>query len=179
VRLLELAQDAGVSVTADAIGRGLTGAAWPARLERLRMRDGRDVILDAAHNADGAATLSEYLRRWHPERPALVVGVMRDKDTAAIVEPLLPCVSHVIATEAPTPRALPASELESRVRGLADRLPVGRRPLVSRVDDPLQAVTEALKMNRLVIVAGSIFLVGPVRERLVPRAILPQGPGRE
>ena len=173
VRLLELAQDAGVSVTADAIGQGLTGAAWPARLERLHMRGGRDVILDAAHNAEGAATLSDYLRRWHPERPALVVGVMRDKDTAAIVEPLLPCVSHVIATEAPTPRALPASELEGRVRGLADRLPAGERPSVSRADDPLEAVTQALEMNRLVVVAGSIFLVGPVRERLLPRAILP------
>ena len=173
VRLLELAQDAGVAVSADDIGRGLTGAAWPARLERLRMRDGRHVILDAAHNAEGAATLSEYLRRWHPERPALVVGVMRDKDTAAIVEPLLPCVSHVIATEAPTPRALPASELETRLRGLADRLPAAVRPMVSRADDPLDAVTQALEMNRLVIVAGSIFLVGPVRERLLPRAILP------
>jgi dihydrofolate synthase/folylpolyglutamate synthase len=137
------------------------------------MHDGRHVILDAAHNAEGAATLAEYLRRWHPERPALVVGVMRDKDTAAIVEPLLACVSHVIATEAPTPRALPASELESRVRGLADRLPADVRPAVSRADDPLEAVTRALDMDRLVIVAGSIFLVGPVRERLLSRAILP------
>jgi dihydrofolate synthase/folylpolyglutamate synthase len=173
VRLLELAQDAAVAVSADDIGRGLTRAAWPARLERLRMRDGRHVILDAAHNAEGAATLAEYLRRWHPERPALVLGVMRDKDSAAIVEPLLPCVSHVIATEAPTPRALPASELESRLRGLLERLPAGGRPSVSRAADPLDAVTQALEMNRLVIVAGSIFLVGPVRERLLPRAILP------
>ncbi len=172
VRLLEVTRDAGVPISANAIGQGLTGAVWPARLERLRMRDGRDVILDAAHNAEGASTLSDYLRRWHPERPALVVGVMRDKDTAAIVEPLLPCVSHVIATEAPTPRALPASELEGRVRGLADRLPADVRPSVNRADDPLEAVDQALAMNRLVVVAGSIFLVGPVRERLLPRAIL-------
>jgi len=173
VRLLELAQDAGIAVTAQAIGAGLTGAVWPARLEQLPMRDGRHVILDAAHNAEGALTLAAYLRRWHPERPALVVGVMRDKDTAAIVEPLLPCVSHVIATEAPTPRALPASELEGRVRGLVERLPAGRRPSVSRADDPLEAVTQALVMNRMVVVAGSIFLVGPMRERLLSRAILP------
>jgi len=44
---------------------------------------------------------------------------------------------------------------------------------VSRADDPLEAVTQALTMNELVVVAGSIFLVGPVRERLLPRAILP------
>jgi len=39
--------------------------------------------------------------------------------------------------------------------------------------DGIEAVTKALTMNELVVVAGSIFLVGPVRERLLPRAILP------
>ena len=173
VRLLESARQAGVAVSHQAIVHGLTKATWPARLEVLRLQDGGEVILDAAHNAEGAAALADYLGRWHPQRPALVVGVMRDKDTAAIVEPLLPRVSTIVATEAPTPRALPAAELEARLWTAVQRLPAGSRPEIAREDDPLTAVNRTLASNPVVVVAGSIFLVGPVRERLVPRTIVP------
>jgi dihydrofolate synthase/folylpolyglutamate synthase len=172
VRLLEVARAGGVHVPFEAIVAGLTTASWPARLERLQMRDGRQVLLDAAHNAEGALALSNYLARWHPERPVLVVGVMRDKDTAAIVEPLLPRVRSVLATAAPTPRALPAADLEERLRTIAARLPPGQRPSIAREEDPLAAVTRALELGEVVVVAGSIFLVGPVREGLLPRANL-------
>ena len=173
VRLLQAAREAGVAVTDKAIADGLTSTSWPARLERMRMADGRLVLLDAAHNAEGAAALSGYLERWHPERPALVVGVMRDKDTADIVGPLLPRVSSVVATEAPTPRALPARDLEERLRAIASQLPAEQRPSIARVDDPHAAVAHALEHHKVVVVAGSIFLVGPVREGLIQRAILP------
>ena len=172
VRLLEAARQRGVSITRSAIEAGLTSAAWPARLESLRMDGGRQLLLDAAHNAEGAASLAEYLERWHPERPALVVGVMRDKDTAAIVEPLLPRVSSVVATAAPTPRALPARDLEERLNSIAARLPLAERPTISREDDPILAASRALERHDVVVIAGSIFLVGPVRERLISRAIL-------
>ena len=173
VRLLEAAREGGVSLKNSAIEAGLTSAAWPARLERLRMPGGRQLLLDAAHNAEGAAALAGYLARWHPERPALVVGVMRDKDTAAIVEPLLPLVRSVVATAAPTPRALPARDLEERLHATAARLPAAERPVISREDDPFTAASQALDHNDVVVIAGSIFLVGPVRERLISRAILP------
>lgn len=172
VRLLEAAGQAGVAISPAAIVHGLTAATWPARLEALHLRDGGLVILDAAHNAEGAAALGDYLGRWHPERPALVVGVMRDKDTAAIVEPLLSRVSTIVATEAPTPRALPAAELESRLHAAIQRLPASARPAISRDDDPETAVNRALASNPVVVVAGSIFLVGPVRECLMPRTIV-------
>jgi dihydrofolate synthase/folylpolyglutamate synthase len=172
VRLLEAARQRGVNVTRSAIETGLTSTAWPARLESLRLAGGRRLLLDAAHNAEGAASLADYLRRWHPERPALVVGVMRDKDTAAIVEPLLPRVRSVVATAAPTPRALPAGDLEERLQAIAARLPPAERPAISREDDPILAASQALERHDVVVIAGSIFLVGPVRERLISRAIL-------
>jgi dihydrofolate synthase / folylpolyglutamate synthase len=172
VRLLEVARGGGLQVPHGAIAAGLTAASWPARLERLEIRDGRQVLLDAAHNAEGAVALADHLARWHPERPTLVVGVMRDKDTAAIVEPLLPRVRHVIATAAQTPRALSAADLEERLRAIASRLPEGERPSIAREDDPLAAVDRALELGGMVVVAGSIFLVGPVREGLLARANL-------
>jgi dihydrofolate synthase / folylpolyglutamate synthase len=169
-RLLEEAAAAGVQVAADHIARGLSSAQWPARLEYLQMDRGRRLLLDSAHNAEGAAALAAHLRRWHPERLPLVVGIMRDKDVHDILSPLLPLTSAVVATSAPTPRALPADELAARVRAAADRLGLANLPV--HVDaDPMQAVERAFTSADLVCVAGSIFLVGPLRERLLSRAV--------
>jgi dihydrofolate synthase/folylpolyglutamate synthase len=169
-RLLEAAAAAGVAVTTDHIAHGLSSAHWPARLEYLQLDARRRVLLDSAHNAEGAGALAAHLRRWHPERLPLVVGIMRDKDVHDILSPLLPLASLVVATSAPTPRALPADELAVRVHAAAERLGLTR--LAVEVDeDPLHAVDRALASADLVCAAGSIFLVGPLRERLLSRAV--------
>ena len=143
----------------------LANAQWPARLELLAIDGGRRVLMDAAHNPEGARALAAYLRRWHPERPPLVLGVMRDKNVSEIIRTLLPHVSRVIATAAPTPRARPAEELASYLRdaGAAD---------VIVEPDAARAIERALERASTVCVAGSIFLVGAVRDGLMRRAIL-------
>ena len=98
VRLLEAAAASGVPVTAPHVEAGLAQAHWPARLEYLAVDDQHRVLLDSAHNAEGAAALAAHLRRWHPDAPPLVVGIMRDKDVQEILAPLLPLTSQVIAT---------------------------------------------------------------------------------
>jgi len=158
VRLLE---SSGVRVDRDAIATGLGSADWPARLELLTLPGGKRVLIDAAHNEEGAAALADYLRRCHPERPALVIGVMRDKDVRPILAALLPVTSRVFATAAPTPRALPAEE----VAALAG-------PAAVSVTDPEEAIERALQVADTVCVAGSIFLAGAVRDGLRRRAIL-------
>ena len=166
VRLLEAARRRGIAVPREAIERGLTQVDWPGRLELIRVEDSREVLLDAAHNVDGARALAAYLQARHPERPALVIGVMRDKDIEGILAALLPAVSSVVATAAPTPRAIPARDLAARISAMGVRVPV-------RTDaDPSAAVALALATSHSVCVAGSIFLVGAVRDALRRRAIL-------
>jgi dihydrofolate synthase/folylpolyglutamate synthase len=176
IRLLEAAAARGVSVTPDAIAQGLASPDWPGRLELFTLDDGSSVLLDAAHNADGAAALAEYLRQWRPNRPALVVGVMRDKDADAMLTALIPEVSSLIATAAPTPRAMAPEDLARRAADVASGL--GRAPHapdalpITVVTDPGDAVCVALERSRDVCVAGSIFLAGAVRPELERRAIL-------
>ena len=122
----KLPRRSGVRCSRDAIEQGLADAQWPARLELIQLDDGRQVLLDAAHNPEGARALAAYLQRWHPERPPLVIGVMRDKDVEEILGTLLPHVSSVIATAAPTPRAIPADELARHLRA-AGATDVARR----------------------------------------------------
>jgi dihydrofolate synthase/folylpolyglutamate synthase len=161
VSLLEAAREAGIMVPVASITRGLESVEWPARLELLPFADGARVLLDAAHNPEGARALRDYLARWHPERPALVVGIMRDKDTDGILRELLPVTSSVVATAADTSRALPADDLAARVRALDPA-----RTVVVRAD-PSAALDAAAAASGTICVAGSIFLAGAIRERLV------------
>lgn len=166
VRALEAVRRTGIRVTGAAIERGLAEVEWAGRLELIQVQDGPRVLLDAAHNIEGATALAAYLERWHPERPTLVLGVMRDKDVAGIVSALAPVVSSVIATAAATSRALPARDLAARIGAIAADVPVRAEP------DAVTAVEQALAAGRTVCVAGSIYLVGAVRDRLRRRAIL-------
>jgi dihydrofolate synthase/folylpolyglutamate synthase len=166
VHLLEAAASrTDVRLSPEAVERGLTEVSWPGRLELIHLPDDAQVLLDAAHNVDGARALAAYLERWHPERPALVIGMMRDKDAAGIAAALLPVVSSVVATAAETPRAIPARDLAARLTAAGARE-------VRAEPDPVTAVEQALSSARTVCVAGSIFLVGAVRDRLRRRAIL-------
>ncbi|MBI2827898.1 MAG: bifunctional folylpolyglutamate synthase/dihydrofolate synthase [Acidobacteria bacterium] len=166
IRLLEAARHRGIRVSRDAIERGLIEVDWPGRLELIRLPGGGQVLLDAAHNVDGARALAAYLRRRHPERPALVVGMMRDKDVEGIMGALLPVASAVVATAAATARAIPARELAARIAATGPSVPLRAEP------DPPRAVEQALSSSRTVCVAGSIFVVGAVRDGLRRRAIL-------
>jgi dihydrofolate synthase/folylpolyglutamate synthase len=91
-----------------------------------------------------------------------VIGIMRDKDVDEILKPLLPCVSRVITTAAPTPRALPAADLAHHIG-----------PSANVIAEPLEAIEHAMQISDTVCVAGSIFLAGAVRDELKRRAILP------
>ena len=169
-RLLETARTRGIAVTEDAIEEALAGTEWPARLEMLTVDAGGRVLIDAAHNPDGANALADYLREWHPERPPLVISVMRDKDVDQILATLIPVTSTVIATRAPSPRAIPENELAMRIGNVQRRL--GRPAAVTVIADPATAVATALTRSTVVCVAGSIFLAGAVRDALNRRAIL-------
>jgi len=167
VRLLETARQRGIDVDFNAIARGVHGAQWPARLERIQLDGHRAVLIDAAHNPDGAAALARYLHRWHPNRPPLVFAAMRDKDIDAVLRVLLPTCGAVIVTAPATPRAEDPDALAARVRAIDPARDV------QVVRDPLAAVDRALAEAPLACVAGSIFLAGAVRDALHGRAILP------
>jgi dihydrofolate synthase/folylpolyglutamate synthase len=169
-RLLETARRHGIVVSTRAIEQALATTEWPARLELLTLDGGRQVLIDAAHNPDGAEALAAYLRQWYPQRPPLVISVMRDKDIDQILAALVPVTSEVIATRAPSARAIPEHELAARVADLQTRL--GRPATVTTIVDPAAAVAAALEHSNIVCVAGSIFLAGAVRGALNRRATL-------
>ena len=167
VHVLEGLQAAGVAIPERAIEAGLRDVSWPGRLEWCPLGDDRAVLLDAAHNPQGAEALAAYLDQALADRPPLVVGVMRDKDAEGILRALLPSVSSVFVTAAQTARACEPEALAAGVRALAPDRRVEVHP------DVPTAVTRAFGHGSTVCVAGSIVLIGEVRDAIDRRAILP------
>ena len=166
IRLLEaFAAVTGARVGREAVEAGLSDARWPARLEWLRHpHSGGRVLVDAAHNPAGARALAAYLGETGPARFVLVTSVMADKDVPGVVGPLLPHVGRVVVTRASTARAMDPRTLAATVADLG-----GAGLAVDVVTDPLRAVEHALALacGAPVLLAGSIYLVGPARAALV------------
>ena len=157
VGLLDALDARGLHVDERAILSGLRDTTWPGRLEAFDV-EGCTVWLDAAHNPAGARALAAHLQRVAPEGVTLVFAAMKDKAVAEMLAALRSVAARVICTTAPTPRAFDAAALAAIAREGGDDVEV--------VADPLDALRRACALGRPVVVAGSIFLVGPVREQL-------------
>src|SRR5262249_39376148 len=162
LRLLEIV-DAdprhGLRVGQTARRAGLATARWPGRLETVGYR-GRPVLLDAEHNPAGARALASYLLSESSGGVTLVFGAMKDKAVAEMLRALAPAVQAVVCTTAPSPRAMAAGDLLAIARSLGLD--------ASAVEDPVAALDRACAAPRRVVVAGSIFLIGALRERARP-----------
>lgn len=121
----------------------------PARQEYIT----DSLMLDGAHNADGARALSARL----PEKNiTAVIGMMRDKDVDAYLSIIAPLCSKIIATTPSNSRALSADDLKSIAgKYCADAVAVA---------DPL----EAIKMldGEFNLICGSFYLARDVRKEL-------------
>ena len=177
--LLDALETAGIAEVPGAARRsGYAAVRWPGRVELLSI-DGRDVLLDGAHNPAGAATLATALDDLRPfltkGRSTIVVASMADKDVDGVVSALAAAPTlrdaRVVATQLDLPRALPAAELAARWRALA------RSTVVTVEEDPSTAVGTAIaNAEGPVVVAGSLYLVGLARGLLVNDPMLRDTP---
>jgi dihydrofolate synthase / folylpolyglutamate synthase len=160
VAILDLLDQQGYRVPDESVRAGLERPGWPGRLEHFEYA-GREVLLDAAHNPAGALALADHLRRRGWTDVTLVFGAMGDKDVAGMLDALLPVCGRLICVTPPSPRAVPAAELARLARDRASQpLPIDAEP------EPAVALRAAVRDERPVVVAGSIFLAGPLRDIL-------------
>ncbi len=140
----------------DALGippHGIAEARWPGRLEHISPNP--DVILDGAHNPAGACALAAYLERFYSERKLwMIFGAMRDKAVDEIAGILFPLANELIFTAPANPRALSPTELKDLA---------GRGRVAPDVVTALRLVQAECSADDVVIVTGSLFLVGEAR----------------
>lgn len=140
-----------------AITAGAAACRWPGRLEVIELTDGRKVLLDAAHNPEGAAALADFLAGL--DTPVdLLFGVLTDKDAAEMLGALAPRARRLILTTPPSPRSQDPAGLLPYLKG---------REGVEIEPDPARALDRLLQGDgETLVVCGSIYLIGEIRGRL-------------
>ena len=88
--IIELLDARGITIPRAATEEGFAHVSWPGRLDVRRLADGREVLLDAAHNPDGARALAAYIRTSPFSGAPLVFAALRDKDVDGILSPSRP-----------------------------------------------------------------------------------------
>ncbi|MEA2560827.1 MAG: dihydrofolate synthase / folylpolyglutamate synthase [Acidobacteriota bacterium] len=144
----------------EAIAEGARSCRWPGRLERVELPGDRQVLLDAAHNPEGAAALAAFL-----DGPFdLLFGALGDKDVSEMLGPLAKQARRIVLTTPASDRARPPEELAALLPGRD----------VEVVPDLGQALDKALQPGVRLVVCGSIYLIGEVRKRLREKFGVPE-----
>jgi dihydrofolate synthase/folylpolyglutamate synthase len=168
IRALELAP--GLTPEPAAVRAGLAAVRLPGRLQVVRRAP--LVLLDGAHNPAGMDALVHEVRCLAAGRRVRVLfGVMRDKQWQGMLGSLRSLADELVLTRPRQPRSAEPSELAA-----AAALPVRIRP------DPAAAyreLVEASGADDVVLVTGSLFLIGDVLPVVDPRpAWRPPWPSR-
>jgi dihydrofolate synthase/folylpolyglutamate synthase len=147
--------DAGLPVPEAAVRAGLAGARWPGRCDYHPGRPA--VLLDGSHTDGSARALAALLAELFPRRRiALIFGALRDKRVGAMAAALFPLAAAVHLVRPPEERGLEPREVLRRVPAAL------RARCVAEPD--LGAAAAAARRTAgpggLVVVAGSLFLVG-------------------
>jgi len=154
----ELAQF-GFKVTPQQIEQGVRQTHWPGRFQVLppsAATHQREMVLDVAHNPAGAWALRSALSENLPGRElTFVFAAMRDKALQEMAEILFPIAEQVVLTRADNPRAATTSELLQAASRTG--VPMAEEQTVPTA---LARARERSKPQAMIVVTGSIFLVG-------------------
>jgi dihydrofolate synthase/folylpolyglutamate synthase len=144
----------------EAAHAALTTLTFPGRFELVRTAP--PVIVDGSHNPQAAAVLAVAVVEAFPaEKPALLLGVLADKDARGIVTALAPSVGSIIVTRPDSPRAMPASELAAIVEQVTGSSPSASYASITA------ALTQVLPGNPTgLVVSGSLTTAGQARRIL-------------
>lgn len=158
LKAIEVLQDEReIEISIDAIYEGLKKARQIGRFE-VMSRDPL-IIIDGAHNPDGARTLREgYEKLLKDKRLLMLIGMLKDKDTEHIIGEFRKISSDFIATEPENPRKMSADELKELL------MKTGAEA-ISAADNG-EALSKAL--DRIgdydgILCAGSLYLIGKLR----------------
>ncbi len=166
-----LAAAHGFAFTPAHIQQALQDFQAPGRFEVMSNRPA--IVLDGAHNPHKMRTLVHSLRAAYPERRlTAIVGLIYSKDAAAILEALTPAVARLIVTR-PHVWGKPAHSPEDLATWLAGQHPHCPVHTAPDVHNALAlALSQVQPPHDLIVVTGSMYLVGEARERWHPRLAL-------
>jgi dihydrofolate synthase/folylpolyglutamate synthase len=137
--------------------QGIRTTRWEGRLEIISQEP--LVLLDGAHNEEGASALRDYIREFIPSPLVLVYATMRDKKIERMADILFPLAKTVVLTRFPYFRACAPEELKDKVSIFKKKILF--EPNAERA---LRKAQELAGPKGVVLVTGSLFLVGEIKK---------------
>jgi dihydrofolate synthase/folylpolyglutamate synthase len=162
---VELATTFNYPITPTAIAEGLLLTQWPGRLERIS-RNGVEWILDVAHNPAGAWALRAGLNTSSLPAAArtLIFSCLRDKPIAEMAQILFPVFDRVILVPLHAARAAAVDDLTAAAKATGSTFATA-----DTVGQALALASSQMESG-LIVVSGSVYLVGEARTLLLDNA---------
>ena len=160
IRVCELLCSRGFGITRENLQRGIEQTRWPGRMEIAGANP--CVILDGAHNPAGAACVKAYVEKFlNHKKIVLVFAAMRDKAFAEMGRILFPLAEEIILTKLAMERAAEPMEL-------AGALPEFKAlyRCTESSESALELARQLAGPDDVILVVGSLFLIGEVRRYL-------------
>jgi dihydrofolate synthase / folylpolyglutamate synthase len=163
---------ASLPLSEEMIFTGLERVHWSGRLQLVELPTRQKILLDGAHNIGGAEMLAAAIREYFSNsdtagrasedtqpKPALVLGILRDKDWAAMCRTLAPLAGRILLVPV-------HSERTAEPHGLAEVCHLANPGAQVSECPTLRAALEAAAKDNFVIIAGSLYLIGEAMELL-------------
>lgn len=145
------------------IVKGMGETKWPGRLEIISEQP--RILLDGAHNPEGAASLAAALQHTYAERSIhFMVGMLASKSHEAYLQHILPLVDTLIITEPQFGKKIEAEALHHIAQQLSAQI---ERPITMIVEPDWKKALERLKIltqpEDLAVISGTLYLISDVR----------------
>ena len=148
-----LLREAGLSLSDEAVRKGLSAVRWPGRFEK--MCEDPLILSDGAHNPEGVDAAVDSIKTYFGEEKVLLLsGVMADKDYDGMVATLAPVAAEAFTLTPDNPRSLPAADFAEAFRR-------GGVPAASfeTVEDAVRAaVARARETGKPLVSLGSLYM---------------------
>lgn len=149
----------GLAISEDAIRQGLQKTTWPGRLELVRP----GLLLDGAHNLDGAVTLAKALHDIFSYRKlVLCIGMLADKERGKVLAELAPLADKIVVTKPNNPRAGNWQEMANEARKYVSEV-----HLEENIETAVDLAISLAEEGDLVCVTGSLYMISAARAHLL------------
>ena len=139
-----------------ALREGLKTVRWPGRFEIIQDRP--TVILDGAHNGEGVKALVEEIENFREQRKVkLLFASMEDKDWQRMLESLSEVADEIVLTRVNMERCADPHRLAAQLSGKVPNF------TIEDSRSALEYVLDHAESNDIILVAGSLYLLGEIR----------------
>lgn len=166
INIAEVLIGQGVKISKQHILTALENVKWIGRLEIMSTEP--LVVIDGAHNIDGVTNLANSIKRYFEyDKMTLVIGILADKQVSDMIAMLAPYANRIIAVSPHSDRATGAKELKEKIdeflakdKKFAD---ISTR-YFDGYEEAFENALDSCKKDDLLLVAGSLYLIGDMRK---------------